>query len=111
MEVRAVTRNVRVSPEKARDITRLLQGKSVAQALAIVDLSPRKAATLLGKTLRSAIANAENNFDLDRKGLMVKSAVVGAGSTMKRFRPRARGSASRIRKRTSHFNIILTDSF
>jgi large subunit ribosomal protein L22 len=111
MEVKAVTRNVRISAEKARHVSRLLQGKSVAEALAIVELSPRKAATLLGKTLRSAIANAENNFDLDRQDLMVKSAVVGAGSTMKRFRPRARGSASRIRKRTSHLYITLTDSF
>ena len=110
MEVRAVTRNVRISPEKARHVSRLIQGKSVAQALAIVDLSPRKAAELLGKTLRSAIANAENNFDLDRKSLTVKEAVVGPGPTMKRFRPRARGSASRILKRTSHLQIILSDA-
>lgn len=111
MEVRAVTKNVRISAEKARHIARLLQGKSVKEALAIVDLSPRKAATLLGKTLRSAIANAENNNDLDRNDLIVKEAVIGVGPTMKRFRPRARGSASRIRKRTSHLNIVLTDSF
>lgn len=109
MDVRATTRNVRISPEKARHISRLLQGKTVSDALAIVDLSPRKAATLMAKTLRSALANAENNFDLDRSKLIVKEATVGAGPTLKRFRPRARGSASRIRKRTSHFRIILTD--
>ncbi|MFA7229815.1 MAG: 50S ribosomal protein L22 [Victivallaceae bacterium] len=109
MEVRAVTRNVRISPEKARHISRLLQGKSVTEALAIVDLSPRKAALLLGKTLRSAIANAENNFDLDRNTLTVKAALVGPGPIIKRFRPKARGSAGRIRKRTSHLEIILAD--
>jgi large subunit ribosomal protein L22 len=109
MEVRAVTRNVRISPEKARHVSRVIQGKSVSDALAIVDLSPRKAARLIGKTLRSAVANAENNFDLDRKSLTVKAALVGPGPTLKRFRPKARGSAGRIRKRTSHLQIILTD--
>lgn len=109
MEVRAITRNVRISPEKAIQVSRLIQGKSVTEALAIVDLSPRKAARLLGKTLRSAIANAENNFDLDRKGLLVKEALVGPGPTMKRFRPKARGAAGKIRKRTSHLRITLTD--
>lgn len=110
MEVRAVTKNVRISPEKARHVSRLLQGKSVTEALAVADLSPRKAARLLGKTLRSAVANAENNFDLDRKNLIVKTATVDPGPTMKRFCPKARGSAGRIRKRTSHLSIILTDS-
>jgi large subunit ribosomal protein L22 len=109
MEVRAITRNVRISPEKAIQVSRLIQGKSVTEALAVVDLSPRKAARLLGKTLRSAIANAENNFDLDRKGLVVKEALVGPGPTMKRFRPKARGAAGKIRKRTSHLRITLTD--
>ena len=109
MEVRAITRNVRISPEKAIQVSRLIQGKSVTEALAIVTLSPRKAARLLGKTLRSAIANAENNFDLDRKGLVVKEALVGPGPTMKRFRPKARGAAGKIRKRTSHLRITLTD--
>ena len=109
MEVRAITRNVRISPEKAIQVSRLIQGKSVTEALAVVDLSPRKAARLLGKTLRSAIANAENNFDLDRKGLVVKEALVGPGPTMKRFRPKARGAAGKIRKRTSYFRITLTD--
>ena len=109
MEVRAITRNVRISPEKAIEVSRLLQGKSVTEALAIVDLSPRKAARLLGKTLRSAVANAENNFDLDPKKLVVKEAIIGPGPTMKRFRPKARGSAGKILKRTSHLRITLTD--
>lgn len=109
MEVRALSKNVRISPEKARHVARLLQGKSVTDALAIVDLSPRKAARLFSVTLRSAVANAENNADLKRQNLFVKTAVVGAGPIIKRFRPKARGSAGRIRKRTSHLEIVLSE--
>ncbi len=110
MEVRALTKNVRISPEKARHISRLLQGKSAIEALAIADLTPRKAGRLLGDTLRSAVANAENNFDLNRNELSVKSALVSPGPIIKRFRAKARGSAGRIRKRTSHLEVILTDN-
>jgi large subunit ribosomal protein L22 len=109
MDVVAVTKFVRISPEKAMHVARLLQGKKVADALGIVELSPRKAAYLMGKTLRSAIANAENNHDLDRGSLYVKEALVGAGPIMKRFRPKARGMAGRILKRTSHFRIVLSN--
>ena len=109
MEVRALTKNVRISPEKARHVSRLIQGKSVTEALAIVDLSPRKAAALIGKTLRSAIANAANNCDANRKALVVKAALVSPGPIIRRFRPKARGSAGRIRKRTSHVEVILSD--
>ena len=109
MEVRALSRNVRISPEKARHVSRLSQGKSAVEALAIVDLSPRKAAVLIGDTLRSAVANAENNNDVNRKALVVKAALVSPGPIIRRFRARARGSAGRIRKRTSHIEVILTD--
>lgn len=109
MEVQATTKYVRISPEKARQVSRLLQGKSVVEALAIVDLSPRKAARLFGKTLRSAIANAENNHDLGRETLVVKTATAGPGPTLRRYRPKARGMAGRIRKRTSHLKVVLTD--
>jgi len=109
MEVRALTKNVRISPEKARHVSRLIQGKSAVEALAIVELSPRKAADLIGATLRSAVANAENNHDVNRKNLTVKAALVSPGPIIRRFRPKARGSAGRIRKRTSHVEIILTD--
>ncbi|MDD3886175.1 MAG: 50S ribosomal protein L22 [Victivallaceae bacterium] len=110
MEVRALTKNVRISPEKARHVSRLIQGRSAVDALAIVELSPRKAAVLVGETLRSAVANAENNCDVNRKGLVVKAALVSPGPIIKRFRARARGSAGRIRKRTSHIEVILTDN-
>ena len=108
--VRALTKNVRISPEKARQVSRLIQGKSAEEALAIVEMSPRKAARLIGDTLRSAVANAENNMDLNRNELSVKAALVSPGPIMKRFRPKARGSAGRIRKRTSHLEVILTDN-
>ncbi|MDD3153328.1 MAG: 50S ribosomal protein L22 [Victivallaceae bacterium] len=104
-----MTKNARISPEKARQVARLLPNKSVTDALAVCELSPRKAARLLGDTLRSALANAENNFSLERGNLVVKSVMVGPGPIMKRFRPKARGSAGRIRKRTSHMEVVLTD--
>lgn len=109
MEVRAITKQARIAPEKARHVSRLIQGLSVVDALAVVELSPRKAARLLGKTLLSAVANAENNFDLNRENLTVASAIVGPGPTLKRFRPKARGSAGKIRKRTSNLTIVLAD--
>jgi len=109
MDVKAVTKYVRISPEKARHIGRLLQGKTVKEAIAVVKLSPRKAARLFEKTLDSAIANAEHNNNLAPQDLIVKTAVVGPGPTLKRFRARARGMAGRIKKRTSHFTIILTN--
>lgn len=109
MEVRALTKFVRIAPEKARHVSRLIQGKSVVEALAIVDLVPRKAAALIGDTLRSAVANAENNANLNRKELVVKAALICPGPIIKRFRAKARGSAGRIRKRTSHIEVILSE--
>ncbi len=114
MEARAINKYERISPFKAREITRLIQGKSVEEALSLVDVSPRKAARLVGKTLRSAVANAENveqeqGGEIDSSDLSVKEAVVGEGPTLKRIRPKARGMASRIQKRTSHIRIVVTD--
>ena len=112
MEAIAKSRNVRISAFKARQVTRLIQGKPVPEAVALVSNMPRRAARLVAKTLKSAIANAENDerggaVSADR--LTVKEAVVGEGSTMKRFRPKARGMAGRIRKRTSNIRIVVTD--
>jgi large subunit ribosomal protein L22 len=109
MEVRSIYRYAKISPFKVREVTREIQGLPVSAALDIVAFSPKKAATLVGKTLKSAVANAENNANLKVEGLVVKEAVVGEGPTMKRMMPRARGSGSRILKRTSHIRIILTD--
>jgi len=109
MEVRAVSKYVRLAPRKARDMARAIQGLPVAEALKIAEFSERKAATLIGKTIRSAIANAENNAKLAADELRVKEATIGEGPALKRFWPRARGMVSRIRKRTSHITIVLTD--
>jgi large subunit ribosomal protein L22 len=109
MEVVARAKNVRLSPLKARDLARELQGLPVSAALRVVEFSERKAAFYLGKTLKSAISNAEHNNELDAETLIVKEAVVEEGPRLKRFWPRARGSVSPIRKRMSHIKIVLTD--
>ncbi len=109
MEVKAIYKYARISPFKAREVTREIQGLPVSAALDILTFTPKKAASLIAKTLKSAIANAENNANLKPDGLMVKEATVGEGPTIKRFMARARGSASRILKRTSHIRIVLSD--
>ncbi len=109
MQIRSIYRGARISAFKCREVTREIQGKSVADALDILTFTPRKAARLVEKTLKSAIANAEHNNNVRAAKLVVKEAVVGEGPTFKRFQPKARGSAGPIRKRTSHISIILTD--
>jgi large subunit ribosomal protein L22 len=109
MEIKAETRYARLAPRKARDLARAVQGLAVPEALQRVQFSERKAAALLLKTLKSAIANAENNAKLSADDLRVKEAVIEEGPAMKRFWPRARGMVSRIRRRTSHVRITLTD--
>src|SRR5437762_6158468 len=109
MQVRSIYRYAKISPFKVREVTRAIQGLPVSAALDVVAFSPKKAAHLIAKTLKSAVANAENNANLKVEGLVVKEAVVGEGPTMKRMMPRARGSGSRILKRSSHIRIVLTD--
>jgi large subunit ribosomal protein L22 len=109
MQIRSIFRGARISAFKCREVTREIQGKPVSAALEILTFTPRKAARLVEKTLKSAIANAENNNKLQAEKLVVQEAVVGEGPTFKRFQPKARGSAGPIRKRTSHIRIILTD--
>jgi large subunit ribosomal protein L22 len=109
MEVRSIHRFARISAFKAREVTREIQGLPVSAALDVLAFTPKKAAILVNQTLKSAIANAENNANLKVDGLVVKEAVVGEGPTFKRMKTRARGSGSQILKRTSHIRIILTD--
>src|SRR5438477_7186700 len=109
MEVRSTYKYARISPFKVREVTREIQGLPVSTALDLLAYTPKKAAFLIGKTLKSAVANAENNANLKADGLVVKEAVVGEGPTMKRMMARARGSGSRILKRTSHIRIVLSD--
>ncbi len=109
MQVSSTYRYAKISAFKAREVTRAIQGLPVSAALDIVAFSPKKAAGMISKTLKSAIANAENNANLRVDGLVVKEATVGEGPTMKRMMTRARGSGSTIRKRSAHIRIILTD--
>jgi large subunit ribosomal protein L22 len=109
MEVRSIYKYARISPFKAREVTREIQGLPVSAALDLLAFTPKKAASLIGKTLKSAIANAENNANLKPDRLVVKEAIVGEGPTLKRIMARARGSASPIQKRTSHIRIVLSD--
>jgi large subunit ribosomal protein L22 len=109
MEVRSTYKYARISPFKVREVTREIQGLPVSAALDLLAFTPKKASFLIGKTLKSAIANAENNANLKPDGLVVKEAIVGEGPMLKRMMARARGSGSRILKRTSHIRIVLSD--
>jgi large subunit ribosomal protein L22 len=109
MEIQAIAKRVRMSPTKARDLAREIQGKSVADALRVTTVGERKAAFQIGKTLKSAIANAESNADLDVDDLWVKEAQIDEGPSMRRYWPRARGMVRHIRKKTCHIKIVLTD--
>jgi large subunit ribosomal protein L22 len=109
MQVQSTYRYAKISAFKAREVTREIQGLPAADALSVLRFTPKKAAALISKTLKSAIANAENNNNLRVDNLVVQEAIVGEGPTLKRFVPKARGSAGPIRKRTSHIKITLTD--
>ena len=110
MEVQAITRNVRMSAQKMREVVRQIQGLPAQHAVAVLAVVPRKSARLVAKTLKSAIANAENNHQLKPELLRVKSAVAGTATSMRRFTPKARGSAGPIIKRSCHIKIVLSDS-
>jgi len=109
MQVKSIYKFARISAFKAREVTREIQGLPATDALDLLRFTPKKAALMITKTLKSAIANAENNNSLNVADLVIKEAVVGEGPTFKRSQPKARGSAGPIRKRTSHIRIILTD--
>ncbi|NMB01601.1 MAG: 50S ribosomal protein L22 [Firmicutes bacterium] len=109
MEARAVARHIRISPRKARQVIDLIRGKDVEEALAILKFTPKGGSPIVEKVVRSAMANAENNYDMDVDSLYVAECYVDQGPTLKRIRPRARGMANRIRKRTSHITVILRE--
>ena len=109
MEVIALTRNARMSAAKGRPLARECQGKPVADALKVVEFSPKKAATILKKTLLSAAANAKNNHGLDVDTLTVKLCVFDESVRIRRFWPTARGSAHPIAHRLCHCKVVLTD--
>ena len=109
MEVRSIHRGARISAFKCREVTREIQGLSASKAVDVLAFTAKKGARLVLSTLKSAIANAENNKSLKAENLMVLEAVAGAASTYKRFQPKARGSAGPILKRGCHVKIVLTD--
>ncbi|MBI3248541.1 MAG: 50S ribosomal protein L22 [Deltaproteobacteria bacterium] len=109
MESVAVTRNIRISPQKARLVADLIRGKQVEEALLVLRFTQKKAARIFVKTLQSAIANATETQSVDPDALYVKRTYVDGGATIKRFTPRAHGRATPIRKRTSHFTVIVDE--
>ena len=109
MEVKATAKTLRVQPRKVRLVLNLIRGKDVEEAEAICKFIPNKGGYLVGKVLHSAIANAVNNEDLDESNLYVKECYANEGITMKRYMPRAKGSASAIHKRTSHITVVVAE--
>ena len=107
---KAVAKTVRIAPRKARLVVELIKGKTVAEALAILQFTPRAGSPIVAKVLKSAIANAEHNYDLDAQNLVVSEAYVNEGPTLKRVRPRAKGSASPINKLTSHITVVVSQT-
>jgi len=109
MEARAVNRHVRIAAQKVRLVVDLIRGKGVEQALNILDYTPKRAAKVVAKTVRSVIANAQNTQSVDVDRLFVKRVFVDAGPTWKRFTPRAQGRATPIRKRTCHITVVVEE--
>lgn len=109
LEATATLRFARISARKVKIVADLIRGKKVDEALAIVKFTPKASSEVLEKLLNSAIANAENNHGMNRGNLVVSEIYANQGPTMKRIRPSAKGSASRIRKRTSHITIKLRE--
>ena len=109
METRTVAKYIRITPRKVRIVLDLIRGKNVAEAFAILKFTPKAGADVVEKVLRSAVANAENNFDMDADKLFVKTAYADQGPTLKRIHPRSRGQAFKILKRTSHVTIIVDE--
>ena len=108
-EVKATAKYIRIAPRKVRIVMNLVRGKSVADALAILKFTPKVGADAVEKVLRSAIANAENNFDMDVDRLCISSAFVDQGPTLKRIHPRSRGQAFKILKHTSHITVAVNE--
>jgi large subunit ribosomal protein L22 len=109
MEVKSVSKYVRISPQKVRKLAGAIKGKPVEAGLEILKFMPQKAATIVDKTIRSAVANADQHQDLDVDSLVIRNITADQGPTLKRFRARARGRGTRILKRTSHITVILAE--
>ncbi|MEK3955440.1 large subunit ribosomal protein L22 [Psychrobacillus psychrotolerans] len=108
-QAKAIAKTVRIAPRKVRLVVDLIRGKQIGEAVAILKLTPKAASPVVEKVLKSAVANAEHNYDLDVNNLVVSEVFVDEGPTLKRFRPRAMGRASAINKRTSHITIVVSE--
>ena len=109
MEAKAVAKYVRIAPRKVRVVMDLIRGKKVADAFAILKFTPQVGAEAIEKVLKSAVANAENNFDMNVDNLYVSTCFVDQGPTMKRIHPRSRGQAFKILKRSSHITVAVEE--
>ena len=109
LEAKAILRYARISSRKVKIVADLIRGKKVDEALAIVKFTPKASSELIEKLLKSAIANAENNHNMNRGNLIVSEIYANQGPTLKRIRPAAKGSAVRIRKRTCHITIVVKE--
>jgi large subunit ribosomal protein L22 len=109
MEAKAIANYVRMSPMKVGIVLDLIRGKNVNEAFAILQYTPKDAAVVVNKVLKSAVANAENNFNLDTSRLFVAEAYAGPGPILKRFRPHAQGRAFSIKKRTTHITVVVKE--
>ena len=108
-QAKATARTVRIASRKVRLVVDLIRGKKIGEAVAILRLTPKAASPVVEKVLKSAIANAEHNYEMDVENLFVSEVFVDEGPTMKRFRPRAQGRASAINKRTSHITLVVSE--
>ena len=109
LEARAELKYARIAPRKVKIVADLIRGKNADEALAIVKFTPKASSEIIEKLLKSAIANAENNHGMNRSKLFISEIYANQGPTLKRIRPAAKGSAVRIRKRTSHITIVLRE--
>lgn len=109
MEAKAIAKTVRIAPRKARLVADLVRGKSVVDAIVTLANTNKAASPIIDKVIKSAAANAVNNHSMNEETLYVKEILVNEGPTLKRFRPRAKGSASPIMKRTSHISVVLAE--
>jgi large subunit ribosomal protein L22 len=109
MEAKAVANTIRIAPRKVRLVIDLIRGKEVGEAFAILKNTNKRSSTPIEKVLKSAVANAEHNYSMDIENLVVKQAYVDEGATLKRMRPRAKGRAGLINKRTSHITIVVAE--
>jgi len=107
MEAKAIAKSVRIAPRKARLVADLVRGKSLVEAMVILANTNKAASPIIDKVIKSAAANAINNHSMNEETLYVKEILVNEGTTLKRFRPRAKGSASPIMKRTSHISVVI----